>query len=133
MLDKNFKELLEQALEQDKDEILEIISSYISKSIIDNINKFNSLEETDLKRYIDSNIKINLDVLNVSTNSQYHQLINKLRIVNKILCGREELLDYYYYQGSFPIIDMISMLNNKLGELEYRINNIIMNSNSDET
>lgn len=52
MLDKNFKELLEQALEQDKDEILEIISSYISKSIIDNINKFNSLEETDLKRYI---------------------------------------------------------------------------------
>lgn len=133
MLDKNFKELLEQALEQDKDEILEIISSYISKSIIDNINKFNSLEETDLKRYIDSNIKINLDVLNVSTNSQYHQLINKLRIVNKILCGREELLDYYYYQGSLPIIDMISMLNNKLGELEYRINNIIMNSNSDET
>lgn len=133
MLDQDFKKLLEQALKQDKDEILEIISNYISKSIIDNINKFNSLEETDLKRYIDSNIKINLDVLNVSTNSQYHQLIDKLRIVNKILCGREELLDYYYYQGSLPIIDMISMLNNKLGELEYRINNIIMNSNSDET
>ena len=42
MLDKNFKELLEQALEQDKDEVLGIISNYISKLIIDNINKFNS-------------------------------------------------------------------------------------------
>ena len=133
MLDQDFKKLLEQALEQDKDEILGIISNYISKSIINNINKFNSLEETDLKRYIDSNVENNLDMLEVSINSQYHQLIDKLRIVNKILCGREELLDYYYYQGSFPIIDMISILNNRLGELEYRINNIIMNSNSDET
>ena len=133
MLDQDFKKLLEQALEQDKDEILGIISNYISKSIINNINKFNSLEETDLKKYIDSNVENNLDMLEVSINSQYHQLIDKLSTVNKILCGREELLDYYYYQGSFPIIDMISMLNNKLGDLEYRINNIIMNSNSDET
>ena len=133
MLDQDFKKLLEQALEQDKDEILGIISNYISKSIINNINKFNSLEETDLKKYIDSNVENNLDILEVNINSQYHQLIDKLRIVNKILCGREELLDYYYYQGSFPIIDMISILNNRLGELEYRINNIIMNTNSDET
>ena len=133
MLDQDFKKLLEQALERDKEEILGIISNYISKSIINNINKFNSLEETDLKKYIDSNVENNLDMLELSINSQYHQLIDKLMIVNKILCGREELLDYYYYQGSLPIIDMISMLNNKLGDLEYRINNIIMNSNSDET
>lgn len=132
MLDQDFKKLLEQALEQDKDEILSIISNYISKSIINNINKFNSLEETDLKKYIDSNVENNLDMLEVSINSQYYQLIDKLRIVNKILCGRDELLDYYYYQGSLPIVDMLSILNNKVEELEYRINNIIMNSNSDE-
>lgn len=133
MLDKNFKELLEQALEQDKDEVLGIISNYISKLIIDNINKFNSLEETNLKKYIDSNVENSLDILEVSINSQYYQLIDKLRIISRILCGRDELLDYYYYQGSLPVIDTLSILSNRLKELEYKINNITMNTNSDET
>ena len=116
MLDPEFKELVEKTLEQDRDELLELISNYISKLVVNRIKEIDSLEDTLLKQYIDD--RLNHMKAELSSSDSY--ILDQVGNLSRSICGREEL-DPYFYRGDRPIIDKLDRLESNIDSLREEI------------